>query len=119
MMSHMRSKRWSQEEDKYLADNLGILTIQQIADHLGRSFLAVQGRVHIKGYCVYCTKEQKKMVLSLYPIKTASEIAKLSGLTTDAVYKIAQRNGLRKREYYDKTIRYENSRTYKLIRGII
>jgi len=117
----MRTKtnRWTKEEDEYLLNNIGKMPRQEIADHLGRTMLSIQSRIWVKGYSIYCNQAQKEMVLNLYKQMTAKEVAKLTGLSVDSVYKIAQRYKIKKHEYYNKELRYENSRVYKLLNGII
>jgi len=42
----MNNGRWSPTEEQFIRDNAGKLTLEQMADHVGRSELAVQLFIH-------------------------------------------------------------------------
>ena len=51
----MNNGRWQPDEDRYVRENVNKKTLEQMAEHLGRSALAVQLYMHRKHIVVGLT----------------------------------------------------------------
>lgn len=96
----MFSKPVTKEEEKFIKDNSGRLSISEIATALGRSYFTVQrymGILGIKTGVHKWTKEEDEKLRSLWEQYPAGYICRKIGVDENCVYNRAKRLGLKKK----------------------
>lgn len=92
--------RYSTDEDAFIKENRESMTIQEIADALGRSRASVSKRVTTLGISsgerVVYTKEQIEFICKNAD-KSAKELSQLTGISKKAIYGIISRNNARRK----------------------
>lgn len=64
----MKKQRWSENQEKFLKENLGKLTIEDIAKELGKSQLAVKLYIH-RNRISYKPSVKRNLVVELFILK--------------------------------------------------
>lgn len=104
----MTKGKWSKKEVRYLKKNLGILSLEEIANHLNRSKKSVSGKIyrdrinykiHKNNYKSWTEKEEEYLY-KYYSKKDISEIARILGRTEASISKKAELLGLSSTDFY-------------------
>ena len=64
----MKKQHWSTDQLRFLKENVGKLTLEEIAEYLGKSPLAVKLKIHRENI-VYRQAVQKNLILELFKLK--------------------------------------------------
>ena len=96
----MFSKPVSKEEEKFIKDNAGQLSISEIATALGRSYFTVQRYMSILGIKTgfhKWTKQEDEKLRELWEQYPAGYISRVLELDENCIYNRAKRIGLKKK----------------------
>lgn len=96
----MFSKPVTKEEEKFIKDNAGQLSISEIATALGRSYFTVQRYMSILGIKTgfhKWTKQEDEKLRELWDFYPAGYISRVLEVDENCIYNRAKRLGLRKK----------------------
>lgn len=111
-MKKIYNRRWTAEDDALISKIFATKTNEEVAKILDRSVWAIKNRAYLLGlkkdYAVsgrkVWTKEEKERFIKLYPDHSASDLAKMFGVTERAIYSQASQFKLSKSEAYTEEL---------------
>ena len=101
----MFSKPITNEEERFIKDNAGKLSISEIATSLGRSYFTVQKYMKILGIPTgfhKWTKQEDEVLKELWEKYPAGYICRYLGINENCVYNRARRLKLKKKRVVKK-----------------
>ena len=101
----MFSKPITNDEEKFIKDNAGKLSISEMATSLGRSYFTIQKYMKLLGIpsgCHRWTKKEDAKLKELWEQYPAGYISRYLGVDENCVYNRARRLGLKKKRIVKK-----------------
>lgn len=101
----MFSKPVTNEEEKFIKDNAGRMSISEIATSLGRSYFTVQRYMSILGIKTgfhRWNRQEDKQLMELWESYPAGYISSVLGVDENCIYNRAKRLGLKKKRIVKK-----------------